>query len=145
MVTNQTKWAQIFDLRFPNHFLHDADILRRYVVFPMIEEEAVECRPEKRMRTALEDLLDERSSEGPAENEVVRFLRATRNEDFTLEPLGWFPDNETCFAHNDVIAKDVLGIHSSSVAIERCFFCAGNLMSDHRWSPRDDVITACRC
>lgn len=85
--TDQIKLARILDPRFRNDCPNDDNILRRSVFLPVSELEVVEHRPGKRMRTALENLLDERSVKKPADNEVLGFLRATTNGDFSLEPL----------------------------------------------------------
>lgn len=78
MATDQAKLVQILDLHLRNDFLQPADILRRYVVLPLNENEveAVERRRQKHMQTALQELLDNRSMDELAGDEVVRFLRA---------------------------------------------------------------------
>lgn len=97
MAMDQTTFARILDPRFPNDILHDSDILRRYVVLSLNEVEAVEHRLEKRMQTPLEQLLDERSMDGPLEHEVVGFPCTTENWDSSFEPVEWWQNKETCF------------------------------------------------
>lgn len=94
------------------------------------------------MWTALEELLDERSMDGLPGDEVVRLLGAPGNGDSSLELFRWWQNNETRFTHISIVAKDVLAIHSSSVASESRLSWVSKLISDHRQSLEDDFIAA---
>lgn len=55
--------------------------MRSYVVSLLKEMETIECQQDKRTLTNLTELPYERSMDEPADDEMMGFLRATRNEE----------------------------------------------------------------
>lgn len=93
----------------------------------------------------MKELLDKISLDGPKKDEVLRFIRATETGNAILEPFGLWRNDAKRFPHIASVARDVLVIQSSCVASESRLFSAGNLITDHRQSLEDEIITTCLC
>lgn len=131
------------DPRFTNDYFHDSDVLQPHVML-MVKD--VLMSPSSLFfwkRPPLNELMDDRSTDAPVDDEIVRFLRATSAGDVNVEPLQWWQNNEGRFPHVGAVANDNLAIRSSSVASESRLSCSENLVSDHRCHSKDDILSAC--
>lgn len=130
---------------FPNDFISDAEVLRQFVTLPMFEGISVEDDDDGQNKTLLEKLLDECSLEGPMDDEITIFLRATSHGDSSLEPLKWWRGNEARFPYIASVARDVFAVQATLVASESQLSCAGTMIGNHKTSLSDEIVSACFC
>lgn len=143
--TEAARFVRILDPRFRTNILSDADVLRCYVDLPQEEtpDGIVHC--ETRMKTFMDDILEENSADLAGDDEITRFLRATSNADKGASPLVWWKGNSQRFPHIAKAAQRFMAMQASSVASEATFSVSGNLVNAERSSLSDESITACMC
>lgn len=73
--------ARVVDPLFASNVLNDLEILRRHVMLLLDEFNIVDLAAVEKTNTPFEELVEGRGLDVPANDEIVRFLRATTNGD----------------------------------------------------------------
>jgi hypothetical protein len=77
-------------------------------------------------------------------NEVDEYL-TTSIESSNIDPCNWWKNHKLQYPILSKIAKDYIGIPSTSVPSEQAFSKSGELISKKRNRLNDNTIEACMC
>ena len=137
--------ASALDPRIRSYGAADGDLLRKNL--PVIAStqdipEVVCMTGNGGARNVFQQVLDDRSRDGEANDEVARFVRFTATSDHDADPFSWWKAHDKRFPALAKLARDLLPVQASSVASESTFSGAGTLIRDNRSSLGDDTIRA---